>query len=109
MKRHYIVTLCMGIGCLSVSAADRVAPVVPNGSTVVSGNTYYLYNVGADKFLTNNSSNVFVGEVGQKVVVASCGKNYSVQFPGYDNCYMSVSQENIELGWNSYGWVFTST
>lgn len=99
----------MGIGCLSVSAADRVAPVVPNGSTVVSGNTYYLYNVGADKFLTNNSSNVFVGEVGQKVVVASCGKNYSVQFPGYDNCYMSVSQENIELGWNSYGWVFTST
>lgn len=109
MKRHYIVTLCMGIGCLSVSAADRVAPVVPNGSTVVSGNTYYLYNVGADKFLTNNSSNVFVGEVGQKVVVASCGKNYSVQFPGYDNCYMSVSQENIELGWNSYGWFFTST
>ena len=99
----------MGIGCLSVSAADRVAPVVPNGSTVVSGNTYYLYNVGADKFLTNNSSNVFVGEVGQKVVVASCGKNYSVQFPGYDNCYMSVSQENIELGWNSYGWFFTST
>lgn len=109
MKRHYIVTLCMGIGCLSVSAADRVAPVVPNGSSVVSGNTYYLYNVGADKFLTNNSSNVFVGEVGQKVVVASCGKNYSVQFPGYDNYYMSVSQENIELGRNSYGWVFTST
>lgn len=110
MKRHYIVTLCMGIGCLSVSAADRVAPVVPNGSTVVSGNTYYLYNVGADKFLTNNSSsNVFVGEVGQKVVVASCGKNYSVQFPGYYNYYMSVSQDNIELGWDSYGWVFTST
>lgn len=100
----------MGIGCLSVSAADRVAPVVPNGSTVVSGNTYYLYNVGADKFLTNNSSsNVFVGEVGQKIVVASCGKNYSVQFPGYDNYYMSVSQENIELGRNSYGWFFTST
>lgn len=100
----------MGIGCLSVSAADRVAPVVPNGSTVVSGNTYYLYNVGADKFLTNNSSsNVFVGEVGQKVVVASCGKNYSVQFPGYYNYYMSVSQDNIELGWDSYGWVFTST
>lgn len=111
MKRHYIVTLCMGIGCLSVSAADRVAPVVPNGSTVVSGNTYYLYNVGADKFLTNNSSsNVFVGEVGQKVVVASCGKNYSVQFPGYDNYYMSVSQENIKLqSGNPYGWVFTST
>ena len=110
MKRHYIVTLCMGIGCLSVSAADRVAPVVPNGSSVVSGNTYYLYNVGADKFLTNNSSsNVFVGEVGQKVVVASCGKNYSVQFPGYYNYYMSVSQDNIELGWDSYGWVFTST
>lgn len=110
MKRHYIVTLCMGIGCLSVSAADRVAPVVPNGSTVVSGNTYYLYNVGADKFLTNNSSsNVFVGEVGQKIVVASCGKNYSVQFPGYYNYYMSVSQDNIELGSNSYGWVFTST
>lgn len=110
MKRHYIVTLCMGIGCLSVSAADRVAPVVPNGSTVVSGNTYYLYNVGADKFLTNNSSsNVFVGEVGQKVVVASCGKNYSVQFPGYYNYYMSVSQDNIELGSNSYGWVFMST
>lgn len=101
----------MGIGCLSVSAADRVAPVVPNGSTVVSGNTYYLYNVGADKFLTNNSSsNVFVGEVGQKVVVASCGKNYSVQFPGYDNYYMSVSQENIKLqSGNPYGWVFTST
>lgn len=100
----------MGIGCLSVSAADRVAPVVPNGSTVVSGNTYYLYNVGADKFLTNNSSsNVFVGEVGQKIVVASCGKNYSVQFPGYYNYYMSVSQDNIELGSNSYGWVFTST
>lgn len=100
----------MGIGCLSVSAADRVAPVVPNGSTVVSGNTYYLYNVGADKFLTNNSSsNVFVGEVGQKVVVASCGKNYSVQFPGYYNYYMSVSQDNIELGSNSYGWVFMST
>lgn len=111
MKRHYIVTLCMGIGCLSVSAADRVAPVVPNGSSVVSGNTYYLYNVGADKFLTNNSSsNVFVGEVGQKVVVASCGKNYSVQFPGYDNYYMSVSQENIKLqSGNPYGWVFTST
>lgn len=100
----------MGIGCLSVSAADRVAPVVPNGSSVVSGNTYYLYNVGADKFLTNNSSNkVFVGEVGQKVVVASCGNNYSVQFPGYYNYYMSVSQDNIELGSNSYGWVFTST
>lgn len=110
MKRHFIVTLCMGIGCLSVSAADRVAPVVPNGSSVVSGNTYYLYNVGTDKFLTNNSSNVFVGEVGQKVVVASCGNNYSVQFPGYYDYSMSVSQENIKLqSGNPYGWVFTST
>lgn len=100
----------MGIGCLSVSAADRVAPVVPNGSTVVSGNTYYLYNVGADKFLTNNSNNVFVGEAGQKVVVASCGNNYSVQFPGYYNYYMSVNQENIKIqSGNPYGWVFTST
>lgn len=110
MKRHYIVTLCMGIGCLSVSAADRVAPVVPNGSSLVSGSTYYMYNVGADKFLTNNSSNkVFVGEVGKKVIVASCGNNYSVQFPDHYNYYMSAYRENIEMGSNPYGWVFTST
>ena len=47
------------IGLVQGAWAERVAPVFPSdlAKTLESGQTYYLYNPGSDRFICRNNSN----------------------------------------------------
>ena len=52
IKRNLAIFVASLFLFAQVCAAERTAPVFPNNSTIESGKSYYLYNVGCDKFLT---------------------------------------------------------
>lgn len=67
---------------VQVRAAERTAPQFPQASTVESGKTYYLYNIGTDKFLTGYS-NPYIDEYTEAVaidVVAMSDGSYTLQY-----------------------------
>ncbi len=49
----------------NVWAAERTAPTFPKASSVESGKTYYLYNVGAEMFLTRSTVSTSYPGVGK--------------------------------------------
>lgn len=52
IKRNLAIFVASLFLFAQVCAAERTAPVFPNNSTIESGKSYYLYNVGSDKFFT---------------------------------------------------------
>lgn len=74
-----------------VWAAERTAPTFPEFSTIESGKTYYLYNVGAEKFLTRSITGTrypAIGEYNKAVaidVIQQTDGSYTLQFS--DNKY----------------------
>lgn len=78
-----------------VWAAERTAPVFPEFSTIESGKTYYLYNVGTEKFLTRSTTNTHcpaVGEYNKAVavdVIQQTDGSYTLQFS--DNKYYIIA------------------
>ena len=82
-----------------VWAAERTAPVFPEFSTIESGKTYYLYNVGAEKFLTRSITGTqypAVGEYNKAVaidVIARSDGSYSLQFS--DNKYYIFATSSL--------------
>lgn len=64
----------------------RVEPVIPNAKALESGEVYYLYNVGSDRFLTNNNSTSWndvdaLTNKGTPVKISAVnGKEYTIQF-----------------------------
>lgn len=68
------------------SAWARIAPTQPEAQTLESGKIYYLYNVGADRFLTNCNSdyynNVYVLTYSGSPIKISAinGTEYTMQF-----------------------------
>lgn len=75
-----VASICL---CTSVWA-ERVAPTLPDFTTLESGKTYYLYNVGTGKFLTRstvNSTCPGVGTYGAAVTVAQASNgSYTLRF-----------------------------
>lgn len=77
----FVASICL---CTSVWA-ERVAPTLPDFTTLESGNTYYLYNVGTGKFLTRStvSSTYYpgVGTYGAAITVAQASNgSYTLRF-----------------------------
>ena len=76
--------------CLCTAAwAERVAPTFPDFTTLESGKSYYLYNVGTGKFLTRSAEynrNPGVGTYGTPInIVLISDGSYTLQFA--DNSY----------------------
>lgn len=75
-----VASICL---CTSVWA-ERVAPTLPDFTTLESGKTYYLYNVGTGKFLTRstvNSTYPGVGTYGTALTIAQVSDgSYTLQF-----------------------------
>ncbi len=80
-----VASICL---CTSVWA-ERVAPTFPDFTTLESGKSYYLYNVGTGKFLTRSTvSSTYpgVGTYGTAITITLCDNgSYTLQFA--DNNY----------------------
>lgn len=81
----FVASICL---CTSVWA-ERVAPTLPDFTTLESGKSYYLYNVGTGKFLTRSAEyNRYpgVGTYGTPInIVLISDGSYTLQFA--DNSY----------------------
>ena len=87
--RTLLTLLAVSIGALQ-GAWARTAPTFPEAQTLESGKTYYLYNVGSDRFLTHegtSSGNVYARTNQATTVKLSAvnGVDYTIQF--VDNGY----------------------
>ena len=98
-KLRTLLTLLVVSICAVQSAwADRSAPELPSAQTLVSGTTYYLYNVLEDKFVcgsTTDTNSPALGTYGDKVVITATGNagEYTIQW-ARNNCYWT--------GYNTY-------
>ena len=94
-KLRTLLTLLVVSICAVQSAWARTAPTLPEAQTLESGKTYYLYNVGSDRFLTYDPSSVNYAwartDVGKEVKIAAYnGTQYNIQFVDnnrYLRCY----------------------
>lgn len=99
-KIRLLLALIVASLC-SVTLFARTAPTLPDAQTLESGKTYYLYNVGSDRFLyqRGNSSNVYAyTDKGAKVKVAAVnGTQYTLQFVS-DDYYKYLSSYSYYVG-----------
>ena len=92
--RLLLALFAASIGALQ-GAWARTAPTFPVAQTLESGKTYYLYNVGSDRFLTYDPSSVDLAwartDAGKEVKIAAYnGTQFNVQFVDnsrYLRCY----------------------
>lgn len=95
--KHFVLAFVASLWAAHGVAADRVAPVFPEATTLTPGETYYLYNVGARKFLSlaeNNSNDIVFSDNGTEVLVEQAGEsNYTLQFL-YSGKYMYRFTQN---------------
>lgn len=99
-KIRLLLALIVASLC-SVTLSARTAPTLPTAQTLESGKTYYLYNVGSDRFLyqSGNSSYAYAyTDEGAKVKVAAVnGTQYTLQFVS-DDYYKYLSSSNYYVG-----------
>lgn len=116
MKQTMLV-LVAGLWAAHGVAADRVAPVFPEATTLTPGEAYYLYNVGAGKFLSyesENANNPVFAETGEEVLITEAEKGgYNVQFTSSGRYLWRNGQTSVN-GYNGYinnlvecNWAFT--
>ena len=95
--KHFVLAFVASLWAAHGVAADRVAPVLPEATTLTPGETYYLYNVGARKFLSlaeNNSNDIVFSDNGTEVLVEQADEsNYTLQFL-YSGKYMYRFTQN---------------
>ena len=59
-KIRFLLALLLASVCsIQGMRAERTAPVFPEAKTLVSGQSYYLYNLGSDRFVCLNGSAVY--------------------------------------------------
>lgn len=97
----FVASICL---CTSVWA-ERVAPTFPDFTTLESGKTYYLYNVGTGKFLTrDNDYNYYpsVGTYGSAITITLCDNgSYTLQFAD-KNYYFYAMTDEISIRSSEY-------
>lgn len=98
-----VASICL---CTSVWA-ERVAPTFPDFTTLESGKTYYLYNVGTGKFLTRTVNNSYpgVGTYGAAVTIAQVSSgSYTLRFADGASRYLyaDASTTSLKSGVNAY-------
>ena len=107
---------------MSQASWPRIEPVLPSAKALESGKIYYLYNVGSDRFLTNNNETYYVyvyalTNIGTPVKISAVnGTEYSIQFTN-NNQYLSQSYGNDQTyqstsspsSYNELRFTFTET
>lgn len=95
-KIRLLLALIVASLC-SVTLSARTAPTLPTAQTLESGKTYYLYNVGSDRFLYQSGNNSYAyayTDKGAKVKVAAVnGTQYTLQFVS-DDYYKYLTSSN---------------
>ena len=114
--------IMMAIG-LSQTSWPRLEPVLPGVKALESGKIYYLYNVGSDRFLTNNGSSYYydvyaLTNSGTPVKISAVnGTEYTIQFTNnsrflesYYNSSSDITQESTSNPSSDYyRFTFTET
>lgn len=118
--RLLLTLIAVSIGALQ-GAWARVAPTFPTAQLLESGKTYYLYNVGSDRFLTNNDVtydySVYVRtDKGTPVKISAVnGVQYNIQFTNYSQYLYQYSGSRTEQSSTTdpssevYRFTFTAT
>lgn len=97
--KHTVLALAAGLWAAHGVAAERVAPVFPEPTTFTPGEAYYLYNVGAGKFLSADDGLTFADTGAEVLITAAKEGGYNVQFTStgrylYRNGQTTVSTDN---------------
>lgn len=73
MKKRITLLFLTLLGCYFSFGAERVAPAFPEFVSLQNGRDYYLYNVGAEKFLTAQIGNgyAFMDKTGMRTTINS--------------------------------------
>lgn len=114
LKSTFVLLVTSLLLSAQVWAAERTAPVFPEFSTIESGKTYYLYNVGTEKFLTRSTKSTqypAVGEYNKAVaidVIARSDGSYSLQFSDNKYYIYATGSLNSISSLNNYSY-FTIT
>lgn len=99
----FVASICL---CTSVWA-ERVAPTLPDFTTLESGKTYYLYNVGTGKFLTRstvNSRYPGVGKYGAAVTIAQASNgSYTLRFADGTTTYYLYAETSTTSSQSGVG------
>ena len=76
----FVASICL---CTSVWA-ERVAPTLPDFTTLESGKSYYLYNVGTGKFLTKGTNSVVLDFYGEPIkFILESNSSYTLKLGDY--------------------------
>ena len=100
LKSTFVLLVTSLLLSAQVWAAERTAPTFPEFSTIESGKTYYLYNVGTEKFLTRSTKHTdypAVGEYNKAVdvdVIQQTDGSYTLQFS--DNKYYIYATSSLD-------------
>ena len=83
--KRFITLLVMMLSITGAVWAARTAPTLPAAQTLQSGKTYYLYNVGYNKFMSAKSG-VNFQDYGSPATITSTGEadSYIMQFTNGD-------------------------
>ena len=103
-KLRFLFTLLV-VNMFAVQGAwASVAPTIPERKTLESGNTYYLYNVGSDRFLTCNDNSYSYSEVyaytdkGSALKISAVnGSEYTIQFTKNNQYVANVGNGFLQL------------
>lgn len=102
--RTLLTLLVVSICAVQNAWADRSAPELPAGVAPESGQSYYLYNVMEDKFLSQSSTSsnyVAIGTYGDKVKITATDTEgeYTIQWVGtqyYSNYYLEAYESYVQ-------------
>lgn len=97
--RHLLTLILVSICAVHSAWADRSAPELPEAQTLVSGTSYYLYNVMEGKFLcrsTTSANNPAIGTYGDKVVITATSNDdeFTIQWAS-NNYYFYAENAGV--------------
>ena len=105
-----LVILVASLLLCTQALANRTAPQFPEFSTIESGKTYYLYNVGTEKFLTRSTTNTQYPAIGEYNkaeavdVIKQTDGSYTLQFSGNKYYIIATSSTDSQSWLNNYSY-----
>lgn len=98
-KIRLLLALLVASLCSVPMLHARTTPILPVAQALESGKTYYLYNVGSDRFMSyNNSNTVAKTDAGMEVkVTAVNGSQYNLQFMANERYLSSSGNSTVRV------------
>ena len=96
-KLRTLLTLAIASLCSWQGAWARTAPTFPEAQTLESGKTYYLYNVGSQKFIYRDNSYARANATTKTGIIITDKENgtYTMQFSD-NNTYIWTSSSDMK-------------